>query len=124
VSVTEEELDGEACSAVVTVSLARDVGDAAHRACAERSLHPGRWLDIRYGSSRGPVDGDIASAVAFGFGRGLRSLSDRGVREAHLFLSVPANLAVLLGSSINAGPAMTLYHRIDGTYVPSVRLAA
>lgn len=51
-------------------------------------------------------------------------MRDEGVTEAHVFLAGPAPLATLLGASINAGPAMTLYQTADGEYVPSVRLPA
>jgi hypothetical protein len=39
-----------------------------------------------------------------------------------MFLLTPAPLALLLGASINAGPAMTIYHADDGRYVRSIRL--
>ena len=51
-------------------------------------------------------------------------MRDEGVTEAHVFLAGPAPLALLLGASVNAGPAMTLYHTVDGEYVRSVRLPA
>ena len=63
-------------------------------------------------------------AASFAFGRALRDLRDAGVREAHVFMAAPAALALLLGASVNAGPAMTLYFTANGQYQRSVRLSA
>jgi hypothetical protein len=56
--------------------------------------------------------------------RRLKKMCDDRVTEAHVFLAGPAPLALFLGASINAGPAMTLYHAADGEYVRSVRVPA
>jgi hypothetical protein len=96
------------------------VGTAARRAETDLGLNPGRrWTLAGRG---GPVDVRVAAAASWAFGRALRELRDQGVREAHLFLAAPAALAVLLGSAINAGPAMTLYHTDDGMYRASLRI--
>ena len=85
-------------------------------------LAPGHHLRIALPVGQHEVDAAGAAALAMVFGRELRRLRDEGVREAHLFMAVPAALAVLMGAAVHAGPAMTLYHSEDGNYVCGVRL--
>lgn len=109
---------------VVEVSLARNVSVAVDRAIAAFGLAPSRRLTIGYGPDADHVDAAVAAAATAAFGRGLKKMRDDGVTEAHVFLAGPAPLALLLGASVNAGPAMTLYHTVGGEYVRTVRLPA
>ncbi len=125
IAVTDVEIvTGDPRVAVVEVSLVRDVTVAVDRAISALGLAPCRRLLIGYGSGADHVDAAVAAAATAAFGRRLRKMRDEGVTEAHVFLAGPAPLALLLGASVNAGPAMTLYHTVDGDYVRSVRLPA
>ena len=117
-------LGGDPRVAVVEVSLARTVTVAVDRAIAALGLDPSRRLSLAYGPGTDHVDAVVAAAATAAFGRRLKRLRDEGVTEAHVFLTGPAPLALLLGASVNAGPALTLYHTVDGEYVRSVRLPA
>jgi hypothetical protein len=116
--------DGDPEIAVVEISLARVVTDAVDRALTIFRLSPSHRLSIGYGPDADHVDAGVAAAASATFGRRLRKMRDEGVAEAHVFLAGPAPLAFLLGASVNAGPAITLYHTIDGDYVLAVRLPA
>ena len=118
------DASGDPRVAVIEVSLARSVSVAVDRAIIAFGLAPSRRLTIDYGPDADHVDAAVAAAATAAFGRRLKRLRDDGVPEAHVFLAGPAPLALLLGASINAGPAMTLYHTVDGDYVQSVRLPA
>jgi SMODS-associated and fused to various effectors sensor domain len=83
-----------------------------------------RRLSMTYASGVDHVDAAVAAAATATFGPRLKRLRDEGVTEVHVFLAGPAPLALLLGASVNAGPAMSLYHTVDGEYVRSVRLIA
>lgn len=109
---------------IVEVSLARNVGVAVDRAISALGIAPSRRLSIGYGPEADHVDAAVAAAATAAFGLRLKRMRDDGVTEGHVFLAGPAPLALLLGASVNAGPAMTLYHAADGEYVPSVRLPA
>lgn len=115
---------GDPRVAVVEVSLARVVTVAVDRAIAALSLDPSRRLSLAYRPGVNHVDAAVAAAATAAFGRRLKELRDEGSTEAHVFLAGPAPLALLLGASVNAGPAMILYHTVDGEYVRSVRLPA
>ena len=115
---------GDPRVAIVEVGLARNVGVAVDRAVSALGLAPSRRLSIGYGPDADHVDAAVAAAATAAFGRRLKKMRDEGVTEAHVFLAGPAPLALLLGASVNAGPAMTLYHTADGEYVHSVRLLA
>ncbi|MDQ3688963.1 MAG: SAVED domain-containing protein [Chloroflexota bacterium] len=115
---------GDPQVAIVEVSLARNVTVAVDRAVSALGLAPSRRLLIGYGPDADQVDAAVAAAATAAFGRRLKQVRDDGVTEAHVFLAGPAPLALLLGASVNAGPAMTLYHTADGEYVRSVRLPA
>jgi hypothetical protein len=109
---------------VVELSLARTVTVAVDRAITALALAPSRRLSLVYGPGVDHVDAAVAAAATAAFGRRLKRLRDEGVTEARVFLAGPAPLSLLLGASVNAGPAMTLYHTVDGEYVRSVRLSA
>jgi len=115
---------GDPQVAVVEASLTRKVNVAAEWTVAALGLRPSRILRLDYGPGIEAVDAAVAAAASAAFGRRLRMLRDDGITEAHIFLAGPAPLALLLGASVNAGPAMTLYHSSDGHYVRSVRLGA
>ena len=115
---------GDPRVAIVEVSLARNVAVAVDRAVIALGLAPSRRLSIRYGPDADHVDAAVAAAATAAFGRRLKAMRDDGVTETHVFLAGPAPLALLLGASVNAGSAMTLYHTADGEYVRSVRLSA
>jgi SMODS-associated and fused to various effectors sensor domain len=85
-------------------------------------LTPSRRLSIAYGPDVDHVDAAVAAAATAAFGRRLKRMRAEDITEAHVFLAGPAPLALLLGASVNEGPAMTLYHTVDGEYVRSVRL--
>lgn len=123
VRVTDEALvGGDPAVAVVEISLARDVGVAASVAAHGLGLNPGRAVRLQLNDSVETVDSGVAAACAFSFGRALRDIRDGGIRESHIFIAAPAPMALLLGASVNAGPAMTLYYTADGNYRPSLRL--
>jgi hypothetical protein len=123
ITATEvRDATGDPRVAVIEVSLARNVAVAVDRVVASFGLSPSRRLSIGYGPDAAHVDADVAAAATATFGRRVKLLRDDGVTEAHIFLAGPAPLATLLGAAVNAGPAMTLYHTIEGEYVPSVRL--
>lgn len=115
---------GDSRVAIVEVGLARNVAVAVDRAVSALGLAPSRRLSIGYGPDADHVDAAVAAAATAAFERRLKKMRDDGVTEAHVFLAGPAPLALLLGASVNAGPAMTLYHTADGEYVRSVRLPA
>ncbi len=124
VDVRELEVvaDGDPSIAVVEASFGRAIETSVRGAVEALGLRPGHHVAIS--GRAGAVDSVVAATASFSFGRRLRELRDAGVREAHVFLAAPAALVLLLGRSINAGPAMTLYHTEDGVYVPSLRLGA
>jgi hypothetical protein len=125
VTVSEvADATGDRRVGVIEVSLARKVTVAVDRAIAAFGLAPSRRLSIDYGPDADHVDAAVASAATATFGRRLKQMRDEGVAEGHVFLAGAAPLALLLGASINAGPAITLYHAADGEYIPSVRLPA
>jgi hypothetical protein len=113
---------GDPTVAVVEVSLARDVGVAASAAAHGLRLNAGRVVRLQLNDSIETVDPGVAAAAAFSFGRALRAIRDDGIRESHIFIAAPAPMALLLGASVSAGPAMTLYYTTDGEYRPSLRL--
>lgn len=115
---------GDPSVAVIQVSLTRDVDVAAAAALRALSLNPGQSTRIGYADGVSEVDARVAAAASFVFGAATRGLRDDGVREAHLFIATPAALAMLLGASANAGPAMSLYFVRDGCYLPALRLPA
>lgn len=115
---------GDPRMAIVEVSLARNVSVAVDRAVSTLGLVPSRRLTVGYGPDADHVDAAVAASVSAAFGQRLKKMRDDGVTEAQVFLAGPAPLALLLGASVNAGPAMTLYHTVDGEYVRSVRLGA
>lgn len=115
---------GDPRVAIVVVSLARNITVAVDRAVSAFGLSPSRRLSIGYGPSADHVDAAVAAAATAAFGLRLKKMRDDGVTKAHVFLAGPAPLVVLLGASVNAGPAMTLYHTVEGEYVRSVRLHA
>lgn len=119
-----ETLDptGDPRVGVVQVSLARDVSVAVDHAVTGFDIRASRRLSIRFGPSADRVAADVAAAATATFASRLKALRDNGITETHIFLAVPAPLALLLGAAINAGPAMTLYHTADGQYVKAVRL--
>jgi SMODS-associated and fused to various effectors sensor domain/TIR domain len=68
----------------------------------------------------GVKDASQALAISLQIGRELRRLCDReGVSQIHLFASLPAALAVIVGYQFNALGAITLYHYVqsDGQYI-------
>lgn len=115
---------GDSRVAVVEVSLARTVTVAVDRAIAALGIMPSRRLSLAYARGVEAVDAAVAAAATAAFGRRVKRLRDVGVTEVHVFLAGPAPLALLLGASVNAGPAMSLYHTVDGEYLRSVRLPA
>jgi hypothetical protein len=115
---------GDPRVAIVEVSLARNVAVAVDRAVSALGLAPSHRLSIGYGPDADHVDAAVAAAATAAFGRRLKAMRDDGVTEAHVFLAGPVPLALLLGASVNAGPAITLYHTADGEYLRSVRLPA
>lgn len=115
---------GDPRVAVVEVSFGRRVEVESGETVTAHGIAPGRIARIGPRNAACGVDAATAAAAAATFGRVLRGMRDDGVQEAHLFISAPAALVVLLGASVNAGPAMTLYHTAEGRYVPSVRLEA
>jgi len=114
---------GDPAVAVVEVAFGRTITNAVDRAITDFAIAPGRRLRIGYGPGADHVDAEVAAAATATFMRRLKALRDDGVHEAHVFLLGPAPLALLLGAAVNAGPAVTLYHTVDGSYVRSVRLA-
>jgi hypothetical protein len=119
---SERIAGADATVATIQVSFARSVGTAVRQAEASLGLNPG-WRRSLAGRGA-PVDARVAAAAAWTFGRAIRELRDEGVREAHVFIAAPAALALLLGSAVNAGPAMTLYHTDGGAYRASLRIPA
>ena len=122
VACSTEARSGDGRAAAVLVSLARQVDVAAEQAIAALPNGVGRVVRIGLTDSVREVDAEVAAAASQTFGQVLRDLSDTGVRDVHLFIAAPTELAMLMGSAINAGPAITLYHRLDGLYTPSVQL--
>ena len=111
-----EDVDGDPAVAAVQVSLARAVGDSAAATVERLCLRPRRSAQLTFADGVDSVDSVVAGAAAATFGQALRSLRDAGVRHAHIFIAAPAALALLLGASANAGPAMTLYFTRNGEY--------
>ena len=122
VAVVEHD-DGDRTVAVVAVSLAREVGDAATSAVDRLRLRPGRSARVSFADGSDSVDADVAAAASGTFGGLLRDLRDGGVHHVHVFIAAPAALALLLGASVNAGPSMTLYYTRDGAYEAALTLA-
>lgn len=122
VRVQTTKVDGHADVGAVIVSLARDVAVAAHQAVRDLDLQPSRITEIGFAGGVTVVDADVAAAASFAFKQTLRRMRDDGIVGAHVFLAVPADLAVLLGAAINAGPVLTLYHTEGGRYVPTLDL--
>ena len=79
-------------------------------------------LELPDGPDRisGVKDASQALAISQQIGQELRRLCDReGVLQIHLFASLPAALAVMVGHQFNALGAITLYHYVqsDGQYI-------
>jgi hypothetical protein len=122
VACRTEPRSGDDRVAAVLVSFARQVDVAAERAIARLPADLFQVVRIGFADDVSEVNAAVAAAASHAFGRALRELSDRGVNDVHLFMAVPAELALLMGSAINAGPAVTLYHRANGEYAPSLTL--
>jgi hypothetical protein len=118
-----EDVDGDPAVAAVQVSLARAVRDSAAAAAQRLHLRPGPSARITFADGVDSVDAAVAGAAAASFGQALRGLRDAGVRQAHIFIAAPAALVLLLGASVNAGPAMTLYFTRNGEYEAALTLA-
>ena len=123
VAVTDDVVGGNPQVAVVEASFRRSVTTAAGSAIASHHLNPGRRLSLTFGPDATIVDEAVAAAATASFGNVLRQLADHGVRTVHLFYAGPGALAFLLGTTINAGPAIVLYHLIDGEYAVTVHIA-
>jgi hypothetical protein len=124
IAVAVVQLDhGDRTVAVVEVSLAREVGDAATSTIDRLGLRPSRWARVSFADGLDSVDAAAAAAASGTFGRLLRDLRDDRVHAVHVFIAAPAALALLLGASVNAGPSMTLYYTRDGSYEAALTLA-
>lgn len=109
----EERPSGNPTVAIVKASFTRDVHVLAEEATTRLSLNPAMAVRLGLSDGAGAVNAQSAAAAAAVFGQELRSLGDAGVLEVHLFIAAPADLALLLGAAVNAGPAMTAYYLED-----------
>ncbi len=100
---------GDPSVAAVEVSLARSVATAADLVLAQSDMSIGRRVQIGFAAGTSAVDRTVAGAAAAVFGQSLRRLRDDGFSHVHVFMAVPAALAVLLGASISAGPILSLW---------------
>src|SRR5439155_15099753 len=126
--VRSRSVDPNADGLAVLVSVLTDVSGAvgattglpAMRAVVEATPADGRTrLKLTAGGAR-QLAGEIADAVR------VARTDYIGVREIHLFMAVPAGLAMLLGQLLNAVGPITVYEHVDvqavGYYRPEVRL--
>jgi hypothetical protein len=114
---------GEAGVAVVKVSVSRDVSVPASEYVAGHRLGFSTSLVFEPpgGPSREAVeDPGHALAIAREVGQEIRRLNDeQRADHVHLFIAVPAPIAVLLGYQLNACGRIHLYQRMDGVYTPA-----
>lgn len=123
--VTIEEVaiaGGDRTVAILEASFMRSVTVAVDRAIEIYGLRPSRRVSMSFGATATTVDAAVAAAATAAFAHRVRRLADDGIKELHVFYAGPAALALLLGSSINAGPTIVLYHAVDREYVETVRL--
>lgn len=123
--VTAEEVaiaGGDETVAILEASFMRSVTVAVDRAIGIHGLRPSRRVSLSFGPNATTVDAAVAAAATAVFAHRVRRLAEDGIKELHVFYAGPAALALLLGSSINAGPTIVLYHAVDREYVQTVRL--
>jgi hypothetical protein len=115
---------GDPQTAVVAISIANDIENdvKVYMQQAENKIDYGRFIhySLPEGADhlRGVRDGSHALAIARQIGRDLRRLRRQGIAHIHLFSSLPAGLAVLIGQQFNAnvfGP-ISLYDFFGNQY--------
>lgn len=115
-----EPCSGEPGVAVVEVNVSRDVSGPVSEYVASHGLAFSTSLGFEPpgGPSREAVrDPGHALAIARQVGQQIRRLNDeRRADQVHLFIAVPAPVAVLLGYQLNACGRIYLYQRVDGVY--------
>jgi SMODS-associated and fused to various effectors sensor domain len=105
---------GDEHSAIIELAIARETTLATKRSIPVLDLSYKRHLHFTLPNGpdhRGVKDDVHARAIAYQLGRALRQLRDReGVTQFHLFASLPAALAVMVGHQCNALGAIHIYH--------------
>jgi len=120
------ELSGDPRAAVVAVSISRDVSAIARAWIQNQSDSVGALIDLA--PAGGPYREAVSSpgdarSMASQIGAALARLnSEDRVSDIHLFLSVPAPLAVLIGHQLNACGRIHLYQREGGEYTAACLL--
>jgi hypothetical protein len=116
----EEELDGDPKTAIVAVSISRDVCSPVKEWIRDRPNEIGTLVIMKPVSGLGReavLNSGHARAMARQIGATIARLnSQKQVSDIHLFLSAPAPLAVLIGFQLNACGRIHLYQREDGRY--------
>ncbi len=117
-------------SAVVEVSISRDVGNAVSTHAAR--LETGFNRAVRFEPAGGPSNAAVSDATwaitaAWEVGQCLRALHDEdGIRHFHLYVAAPAEWCALLGHTLNAVGRITVHqwHRENAEYVQACTLGA
>ncbi|WP_052887902.1 SAVED domain-containing protein [Thermogemmatispora carboxidivorans] len=116
--------EGDPRTAIVAISISNNIENdlnlymqrAENRINYSRFIH--YWMPEGVDHTRGVRDGSHALAIARQIGRDLRRLRSQGITHIHLFSSLPAGLAVLIGQQFNAnvfGP-ISLYDFFGDQY--------
>ena len=119
---------GQGEDLAVGLSIARDVAPAVRRYIREERLSVGTYLDFA------PADGPSGQAIpdaatARGWAVAVRDAvqraSDGGAgRTVHLFMAVPAGVALLLGHIWNHVPTTQVYAPLNPGYAPAYTIPA
>jgi len=119
---------GEANSAVIALSISRDVTAAVTAQLPALGIEA-RYhvqMDIKGGPASDAVRDEVhAVAIARQFAREVRNLYDRKqVTHLHLFFAAPVELAVLLGYHLNATGTVSVYQYVasESRYIPGCEL--
>jgi len=109
--------DGDEQVAVVEIAIAQPISrDVTNYLSASHlSYHRHISFQLPDGADhiKGVKDGSHALAMAQQIGRELRILRSKGVKHIHLFVNIPAALAVMLGHQFNALCPISLYQFVD-----------
>jgi hypothetical protein len=115
---------GDEHSALIELAISRETARATAQSIPVLGLSYKHHLHFTFPGGpdhRGVKDDVHARTIVYQLGRALRQLHDReGVTQFHLFASLPAALAVMVGHQCNALGTIHVYHykEQENLYVP------
>jgi len=100
---------GDVYTAVIELSVGFVIHPAVQKFISEQEWVPDIWLQTHFCTDEDDLTESQAVAYARAVGRLMRTLTERGITDSHLFLRMPAALAVLIGQQIHACGRLHLY---------------